>query len=110
MRLFYLLMSSALWLGLIVSETCRRFSTYLEASGVTLRPWIQAFPYGTKNYSEEYILEELAALDGSTAKGWLLWSAGNQYGFALRALAQWDGSATFKEKMFRAALRLGIGG
>lgn len=73
-----------------VSETCRRFSALLEGKEVTIRPWIQAFPFGTSTFSEEYILEELRALSQSETIGWLFWSAGNAYDVAWKALAQWN--------------------
>jgi hypothetical protein len=76
-----------------VSETCRRFSLLLEEKDVTLRPWIQAFPFGTRTFGEEYILEELRALSRSRASGWLFWSAGNAYDVAWKALAQWNNGA-----------------
>ena len=56
---------------------------------MTLRPWIQAFPFGTSTFSDEYILEELRALSESKAIGWLFWSAGNAYDVAWKALGQW---------------------
>ena len=73
-----------------VSETCQRFSLLLQDREVTLRPWIQAFPLGTTTFGEEYIVEELRALNQSGAKGWLFWSAGNAYEVALKGLAQWN--------------------
>ena len=79
---------------LLVSETCRRFSTFLTDSKVTLRPWIQAFPWGAENFNEDYILEQLRALDQSESRGWLLWSAGNAYDVAWKALALWNNRAS----------------
>jgi len=76
-----------------ISETCRRFSALLEEREVTLRPWIQAFPLGASAFGEEYILEELRALSQSRARGWLLWSAGNAYDVAWRALDLWKDRA-----------------
>jgi len=73
-----------------VSETCRRFSKYLEGTGVILRPWIQGFPLGTRNYDEQYILEELRSLNQSKSTGWLFWSAGNSYDDVWKALARWN--------------------
>ncbi len=73
-----------------VSETCRRFSALLEGKGVTLRPWVQAFPFGTRTFGKQYVLEELRALNRSEARGWLLWSAGNAYDVAWDALAEWN--------------------
>jgi hypothetical protein len=73
---------------LLVSETCRRFSRLLKDSPATLRPWIQAFPLGTDHFDEGYVIEQLKALDESRARGWLLWSAGNKYDVAWKALAE----------------------
>lgn len=90
---------------LLVSETCKRFSSFLKDTKVTLRPWIQAFPYGAENFDEEYILEELRALDQSNSCGWMLWSAGNAYDVAWKALDQWNKRSlegiTASSKFFR---------
>jgi hypothetical protein len=74
---------------LMVSKTCQLFSSFLNDSGATLRPWIQAFPLGAGYFTEDYILEELRALNQSDSIGWMLWSAGNAYDVAWRALEQW---------------------
>ncbi|UCG65816.1 MAG: hypothetical protein JSW12_01825, partial [Deltaproteobacteria bacterium] len=90
---------------LMVSETCKRFSSFLKNSKATLRPWIQAFPLGAGNFSEDYILEELRALDQSYSSGWMLWSAGNAYDVAWKALDQWNKRSlegiTASSKFFR---------
>jgi hypothetical protein len=75
---------------LMVSKTCQLFSSFLNGSGTTLRPWIQAFPLRAGNFTEDYILEELRALDQSDSIGWMLWSAGNAYDVAWRALERWN--------------------
>ena len=75
---------------LFVSETCQRFSKYVEGTDVTLRPWIQGFPLGTRNYDDQYILEELRALTQSKSIGWLFWSAGNSYDDVWKALGRWN--------------------
>jgi hypothetical protein len=77
----------------VVYETSRRFSALLEGKEVTLRPWIQAFPFGTSTFGEDYVLEELRALNQSKARGWLFWSAGNAYDVAWKALDQWNNTA-----------------
>jgi hypothetical protein len=82
----------------LVSEACRRFSEHLREQEVTLRPWIQAFPFGTSTFGEEYILEELRAVSESEANGWLCWSAGNAYDVTWRALAQWN-NGDFKQEI-----------
>ena len=73
---------------LLVSETCKRFSRLLKNSQATLRPWIQAFPLGTDHFDEGYVFEQIKALDESQVRGWLLWSAGNKYDVAWKALAE----------------------
>jgi len=42
---------------------------------------------GTENFDEDYVIEQLRGLEASEARGWLLWSAGNKYDVAWRALA-----------------------
>lgn len=76
----------------LVFEACKKFSALLEGSNVTLRPWIQAFPWRAGRFNKDYILEELRALRQSKARGWLLWSAGNVYRVAWKALAEWNDS------------------
>ena len=82
---------------LFVSETCQRTSALLRGTEVTLRPWIQAFPYGTTDFDEAYVLEELRALHYTRARGWLLWSAGNAYNTAWKALALWNPQPSSQE-------------
>jgi hypothetical protein len=89
----------------MVSEACRRFSEILKDSDVTLRPWIQAFPYRVDRFNKDYILEQLRALNASETRGWLLWSAGNAYGVARKALVQWH-DRPLKKKNLTAKLRL----
>jgi hypothetical protein len=84
---------------LLVSETCKRFSRLLQNSQVTLRPWIQAFPLGAGNFDKAYIFEQLRALDKSKVRGWLLWSAGNKYDVAWKALAEWNEDSLGKKNL-----------
>ncbi|GAI73744.1 unnamed protein product, partial [marine sediment metagenome] len=83
-----------------VSEACRRFSALLEEREVTLRPWVQAFPFGTSRFSDEYILEQLRALGQSEVRGWLLWSAGNAYDVSWKALARWNQRESVRSTLF----------
>ena len=79
---------------LCVSESCRKFANILGNREITLRPWIQAFPFGTSRFDEAYVLEELRALRESHVSGWLLWSAGNAYHVSWKALAHWNAMAS----------------
>jgi hypothetical protein len=90
----------------LVWDTCRRFSRLLEGLEVTLRPWIQAFPWGAENFSDGYIFEQLCALDQSRSRGWLLWSAGNAYDAAWRGWALWNERAS--NQIRASAQRFGI--
>lgn len=74
----------------LVTKSYRKFLHLLKNSDVTIRPWIQAFPYGTSIFNKTYILEELRALAQLNSGGWLLWSAGNKYRVSWRALALWN--------------------
>ncbi len=74
----------------LVLQSYRRFSRLLKNSNVTIRPWIQAFPYGTSTFDKAYVLEELRALAQSKSRGWLLWSAGNVYQVSWQALTLWN--------------------
>ena len=67
-------------------EACRRFSDFMKDSRATLRPWVQAFPYGVDRFNKDYIIEQLRALNASETRGWLLWRAGNAYGVARNRL------------------------
>ena len=89
----------------MVSEACRRFSRLIEGTGATLRPWIQAFPYRVDRFNKEYILQQLRALEESETRGWLLWSAGNAYGVARKALVEWR-DRQLKENNLTAQLQL----
>jgi hypothetical protein len=74
----------------LISEACRRFMDILQGERATLRPWVQAFPFGTSRFDETYVLEELRALRDSKARGWLFWSAGNAYDVTWDALGRWN--------------------
>jgi hypothetical protein len=58
---------------------------------VLIRPWLQAFPLQVKNISlSEFIRIQIRASHDSGASGWLLWSPGNRYDAAYRALGPQD--------------------
>jgi hypothetical protein len=92
---------------ILVSETCKRFAARLLGTDVTLRPWVQAFPLGARRFGKEYILDELRAVAQSEARGWLLWSAGNAYDVAWKALAEWNHGPLRAESPEKRVSRLG---
>ena len=59
----------------------------LVGDKVTIRPWLQSFPlHITIGYDPAYIESQIKAADDSGSVGWLLWSPGNHYDEAYRAL------------------------
>ena len=59
----------------------------LVGDRVTIRPWLQSFPlHITIGYNPAYIESQIKAAEDSGAVGWLLWSPGNHYDEAYRAM------------------------
>jgi hypothetical protein len=56
-----------------------RFTKITEGSGVTLRPWLQAFAWRTPTYSPKYILAQVSTSKQHGGDGFLFWNAGNDY-------------------------------
>src|SRR5215470_7922558 len=56
-----------------------RFVKISDGSGVTLRPWLQAFRWRTKTYSPKYILAQVSTAKQHGSDGFLFWNAGNDY-------------------------------
>jgi hypothetical protein len=67
-----------------ISESMDRFELIThpdgnKASGVVIRPWLQAFHWRTKTYSPEYIKVQVATAKEKGGIGFLFWNAGNDY-------------------------------
>jgi len=62
-----------------ISISMDRFVKITEGSGVTLRPWLQAFRWRTKTYSPQYILAQVSTAKQHGGDGFLFWNAGNDY-------------------------------
>ncbi|MGO9145352.1 MAG: putative glycoside hydrolase [Desulfomonilia bacterium] len=59
----------------------------LVGDRVTIRPWLQSFPlHITIGYNPAYIESQIKAAEDSGSVGWLLWSPGNHYDEAYRAM------------------------
>ncbi|HWG48377.1 MAG TPA: putative glycoside hydrolase [Candidatus Acidoferrales bacterium] len=56
-----------------------RFVKITAGSGVTIRPWLQAFHWRTKTYSPEYILTQVRTSNQHGGIGFLFWNAANDY-------------------------------
>lgn len=60
-------------------------------TNVTIRPWIQAFPWKAPNYSADYVYKQIKATHDAYAGGWLLWNAGNEYKTAFAGISKFKG-------------------
>jgi len=71
---------------LFVSSGVKRLKA-LVGNEVTIRPWLQSFPLRvTTGYNPGFIKAQIRASDDSGGIGWLLWSPGNHYEEAYRAM------------------------
>ncbi|HVN71839.1 MAG TPA: putative glycoside hydrolase, partial [Desulfomonilia bacterium] len=69
----------------------------LVGDKVIIRPWLQSFPLRiTIGYNPAYITTQIKAARDSGAVGWLLWSPGNHYDEAYRAMEDLAQSDTGK--------------
>lgn len=62
-----------------ISVSMDRYQKVTAGSGVTLRPWLQAFAWRTRTYSSQYILTQVGASRQHGGNGFLFWNAGNDY-------------------------------
>jgi LysM repeat protein len=62
-----------------IGESMQRFELITKGSGVTIRPWLQAFHWRTKTYSPEYIKIQVATAKEKGGIGFLFWNAANDY-------------------------------
>ncbi len=70
-----------------IGTSMERFRTITNGSGVTLRPWLQAFAWKTKTYSPEYIKVQVLSAKNHGGTGFLLWNARNDYSKPNAAMA-----------------------
>jgi hypothetical protein len=59
-----------------------------RASGVVIRPWLQAFHWRTKTYSPEYIKIQVATAKEKGGIGFLFWNAANDYSKPYEAMPE----------------------
>src|SRR3984957_3698950 len=69
-----------------------------KASGVVIRPWLQAFRWRTKSYSPEYIKVQVATSKEKGGIGFLFWNAANDYSKPYAAMPEMKAA---KDKYFR---------
>lgn len=81
---------------MFVSRGVKRMKA-LVGDDVIIRPWIQSFPLRvTIGYNPSYIEAQIRAARDSGAVGWLLWSPGNRYDEAYRAMDDLPGRGSGK--------------
>ncbi len=62
-----------------IGESMARFELITKGSGVTIRPWLQAFAWRTKTYSPKYIETQVLTSKTKGGVGFLFWNANNDY-------------------------------
>jgi hypothetical protein len=71
-----------------IGESMQRFELITKGSGVTIRPWLQAFRWRTKTYSPEYIKVQVATAKEKGGIGFLFWNAANDYSKPYEAMPE----------------------
>jgi hypothetical protein len=72
-----------------------------RATGVVIRPWLQAFHWRTKTYSPEYIKIQVETARAKGGIGFLFWNAANDYSKPYEAMPEMkaaDAKAESKDK------------
>jgi hypothetical protein len=59
-----------------------------RATGVVIRPWLQAFHWRTKTYSPEYIKIQVETSKAKGGIGFLFWNAANDYSKPYEAMPE----------------------
>jgi hypothetical protein len=75
-----------------IGESMQRFELITKGSGVTIRPWLQAFRWRTKTYSPEYIKVQVATAKEKGGIGFLFWNAANDYSKPYEAMPEMKAS------------------
>ncbi|MGA9977440.1 MAG: putative glycoside hydrolase [Candidatus Sulfotelmatobacter sp.] len=76
-----------------IGESMARFELITHpdgnlATGVVIRPWLQAFHWRTKTYSPEYIKIQVATARAKGGIGFLFWNAANDYSKPYEAMPE----------------------
>jgi hypothetical protein len=71
-----------------IGESMQRFELITKASGVVIRPWLQAFRWRTKTYSPDYIKVQVATAKEKGGIGFLFWNAANDYSKPYEAMPE----------------------
>jgi len=71
-----------------ITESMQRFAEITADTQVVLRPWLQAFAWHTKTYSDAYIRIQVSAAKQEGGVGFLFWNARNDYSKLFPAMAE----------------------
>ena len=71
-----------------ISESMQRFAEITADTEVVLRPWLQAFAWHTKTYSDAYIRTQVSVAKEQGGVGFLFWNARNDYSKLFPAMAE----------------------
>jgi hypothetical protein len=71
-----------------ITESMQRFAEITADSKVVLRPWLQAFAWHTKTYSDAYIRIQVSVAREQGGLGFLFWNARNDYSKLFPAMAE----------------------
>jgi len=71
-----------------VAESMQRFGEITADTQVVLRPWLQAFAWHTKTYSDTYIQIQVSVSKEQGGVGFLFWNARNDYSKVFPAMAE----------------------
>ena len=71
-----------------ISESMQRYAEITAETKVVLRPWLQAFAWHTKTYSDAYIRTQVSVAREQGGVGFLFWNARNDYSKVFPAMAE----------------------
>lgn len=71
---------------IIIKRSLDLFYPLVEGTRARIVPWLQAFPYRTKVWGTQYILDQVDASIVEGDNSYLWWSAGNSYEMLFRAM------------------------
>ena len=71
-----------------ITESMKRFGEITADTEVVLRPWLQAFAWHTKTYSDAYIRIQVSGAKEQGGVGFLFWNARNDYSKLFPAMAE----------------------
>ncbi len=63
----------------VIDASLKEFKALTETTGCRLRPWLQAFTWGSPPYGRSEIRAQINATGDNNIKTWLLWNPGSTY-------------------------------